>query len=615
MSGGHPGPMGRVRAWWRGAPLAMVFSVHLVVYLVAATMLAAWLVDVAFSGDADERFVIALTGDERLQALQDLYAGPYLYDRDADELVPASELIPSSGGAVGVFVGRVMPSEGEAPQEGAALPNGTASQGGTTPPDKAASQEGTTSLDGAALQEGGPGAEDEDGPVYATMDDVASGEVALYDWGLNFPDEDMREEVLSVGEAIDAEELPAYDHRMREERVDVIPELMGAASPGPLLSNVAYYASSAPADPLLLRVVHLAEGLAPLAIYGAMGWFTFRRFYRVHIAEPLGELEGAANRIAGQDLDFAVPRVRGRELGRLSGVMEDMRASLLVTNRELWRTLDERRRLNAAFAHDLRTPVTVLKGTVEMARLRLAGGAEIGEGELATLGEQADRLGRYAEAMGGISRLEERRLVCETRTIVDLFADLEAQGAQVVAAHAPKLAFRAERLGGEPGLGHEPGTGDGSRAGNEPVPSESERVPSGDEPVPSGNGPVQVDTALVGEVLGNLVRNACSHASTQVMLSLRAEPLGECGGVVEPGENCAVMLVLTVADDGPGFSPEALMRGTEPFYGESKSSEHFGLGLSIAQTLVRLHGGSLTLANAPEGGARVTATFRCELVG
>ena len=94
----------------------------------------------------------------------------------------------------------------------------------------------------------------------------------------------------------------------------------------------------------------------------------------MHIAAPLSELAGAADRIAEQDLDFAIGTVRGRELGRLSETLEHMRASLLEAQRELWRTAESRRRLNAAFAHDLRTPITVLKGTVEMAQMRLRRG-------------------------------------------------------------------------------------------------------------------------------------------------------------------------------------------------------------------------------------------------
>ena len=75
------------------------------------------------------------------------------------------------------------------------------------------------------------------------------------------------------------------------------------------------------------------------------------------------------------------------------------------------------------------------------------------------------------------------------------------------------------------------------------------------------------------------------------------------------GEGPRRLLALRVSDDGPGFTPEALRRGCEPFFGEAKSAEHFGLGLNIVQTLARLHGGAVELANADGRGAVVTVRF------
>ena len=67
-------------------------------------------------------------------------------------------------------------------------------------------------------------------------------------------------------------------------------------------------------------------------------------------------------------------------------------------------------------------------------------------------------------------------------------------------------------------------------------------------------------------------------------------------------------LFLTVSDEGPGFCEDALLYGTEAFYRESadrNDKSHFGLGLSIADQLARGLGGSITLCNAPAGGAVV----------
>ena len=94
---------------------------------------------------------------------------------------------------------------------------------------------------------------------------------------------------------------------------------------------------------------------------------------------------------------------------------------------------------------------------------------------------------------------------------------------------------------------------------------------------------------LVEEVAENLVGNAARFADGRVDARLD----------VRDG-----FLVLAVEDDGPGFSPAALERGCAPFFSETPSKDHFGLGLNIAALLCDKHGGDLALENRAEGGAR-----------
>ena len=96
------------------------------------------------------------------------------------------------------------------------------------------------------------------------------------------------------------------------------------------------------------------------------------------------------------------------------------------------------------------------------------------------------------------------------------------------------------------------------------------------------------------EVLDNLLSNACVHASSIVTFDMMVD---------------AGVLTLVVTDDGPGFTPEALHRGCDPFFSENKSAEHFGLGLNVSSVLCGLHGGKIALTNAETGGARVIATL------
>ena len=529
------GVPGRIAAWWRSLPLAATFACYLAAYLVGSTCLSNLIVRAV---ELDGPYAVLVTTEGSAVPLE-LYSGPYLYDAARGELVPASELSVPGDWSLTLFVG---------------LADGSGRRGQA---------------------------------AYATMDDVRSGRVELFDWGLNYTDELPMDELLAQPD-VSADDLAEYDASQRARRADAEASLdeglAAALDEGALTSNVAYYAAPTdPTDPVSRLRLFVARA-APWAIFCGLGWAMFRAFYRRHIACPLGELEAAAERIGGGDLDFSVPVARGRELGRLSRTMEEMRASLLAAERELWRTAEERRRLNAAFAHDLRTPVFVLKGTVEMARLRLARGDQpLDATGLAALEGQVDRLEDFVGAMRGLGRLEDRPLAREELPLADAARELLCRAVETVRALGSdvRLACDATELSG------------------------------------AGEHVVAVDAPLAGEVLDNLLSNACRHARGHVWLRLGLEEGG--GGTV---------LLVEVQDDGPGFSPEALRRGCEPFFGEGKAAGHLGMGLSIASTLARLHGGEVRLENVagekdpgaglgsdapgsapgvpPAGGARVT---------
>lgn len=406
--------------------------------------------------------------------------------------------------------------------------------------------------------------------------------------GLNYNEGYPQEEILEVNSTISADNLARYDELSRKGRaqsVELFESMTGADLEETfgegLVSNTAYYAASQPPASLMPWILTLATGLCPVLAYGGLGWLTFRHFYRVHIAGPLSGLARAAERIAGQDLDFSIERVRGKELGRLSETLEGMRASLLEAQRELWRTAEERRRLNAAFAHDLRTPITVLKGTVEMAQLRLQRGDGLEGDALDALSGQVVRLERYATAMGGLSKLEDRPVAREPMALRLLADELEAHAGEVVAARGGGVELSVEVDWVQTAPAAKTPLGEGAVAG------------TGGAPEPDGVI-AYIDLPLVEEVLDNLLGNACVHADgvVELAVSLRGDKL-----------------VLRVADDGPGFTPEALRRGCDPFFSENKSAEHFGLGLNVSSVLCGLHDGALELSNRDAGGACVTATF------
>ena len=542
----------RLQVWWRTRPLGMTFTVYLAAYLVVATALALAGADIFATWNNGYYYELEVDAGNGLVRRGMVDGGPYIYDAESDRLLPAAELDLPDAGALAVFI--------------ATGARGEAAVGGFED----------------------DWSEETVGTIYATTDLLREGKIQLYDWGLNCNDWYPQEEVLEDNRGISAENLARYDRLSRERRVQSVSlfgQMTGAdleATFGKsLVSNTAYYATATRPAGIMTWLLTFATGLCPVLAYGGLGWLTFRHFYRVHIAGPLSELARAAERIAGQDLDFSIERVRGKELGRLSETLEGMRASLLEAQRELWRTAEERRRLNAAFAHDLRTPITVLKGTVEMAQLRLQRGDGLEGDALDALSGQVVRLERYATAMGGLSKLEDRPVAREPMALRLLADELEAHAGEVVAARGGGVELSVEVDWVQTAPAAKTPLGEGAVAG------------TGGAPEPDGVI-AYIDLPLVEEVLDNLLGNACVHADgvVELAVSLRGDKL-----------------VLRVADDGPGFTPEALRRGCDPFFSENKSAEHFGLGLNVSSVLCGLHDGALELSNRDAGGACVTATF------
>lgn len=574
----------RLRAWWRNPSIMRAFFVYALVWLVAASAVTLIAIDALME-------VYYRVSEEHRSEHVEVNAGPYIYDAQTDELLRATPVYLQDFYEQVVFVAFTNSAQ---------------------------------NYSSAGVVAGGWNRDMQ--VVDATMELLRSDpSYHVSDWGGNYTENDY---LQTDGTPYDPEatvgvsDLPAYDARERAERLQTVEEFANTnLGEDVVLSNVAYYVSLDEASYLtwIDWTLRLVAGVGvPIVAFGGLAVLLFRRFYRRHIGGPLSVLEAAADRIARQDLDFQIGAVRGRELGRLGAAMEGMRSSLLATQRELWRTAEDRRRLNAAFAHDLRTPVTVLKGTLEMARIKAdrAGSGEDVRKTLDTLSGQADRLESYAQLMSRVTKLEDREVLRSACAPSDVARVLERQAAGYVATRGNgcKLLFSLgdgmRAAGADDGGAAAPDAGGAAApdAGHAAGPClEHAAVPDAGhaaEPCPEL---LSIDMQLVEEVLGNLLGNACDHARSKVTVSV--DLLQPEQSSLAAGARGDVRLELVVTDDGRGFTAEALHHGCDPFYSEAKSAEHFGLGLNIARTLARLHGGAVELGNLEGGGACVTATF------
>ena len=144
-------------------------------------------------------------------------------------------------------------------------------------------------------------------------------------------------------------------------------------------------------------------------------------FYKLKLSAPLKVLTEGIEQIAVDNLDFSIQYDAEDELGTLCGSFERMKNELRNHYKKIWRMTEERRKLNAAFAHDLRTPLTVLRGYTDFLEEYIL----FPEKEDAKLMEAnhmmayyIKRLEDYVEVMNTIQKLENTPVKMQDRKSV-----------------------------------------------------------------------------------------------------------------------------------------------------------------------------------------------------
>jgi signal transduction histidine kinase len=320
-----------------------------------------------------------------------------------------------------------------------------------------------------------------------------------------------------------------------------------------------------PALSTLQRVSFLAllsvAVLAPVVALSGSTLFFARRLGR-RFGGPLGELTVAVEKIRSRDLDFAVGYDGQDELGDLCRAMEDLRSELRDTLEREWRRGEEARETVAALSHDLRTPVTVIKGHVEsLARAPEGRRPERLERYLPVLEASSDRLVRLLDDVLQVLGMEQSGFELQPQG-VDL-SDLLHRKSEIYRLRAAErgVSFRLD----------------------------------------GGEGPLAVllDPHRFEQVLDNLFENALRFTPEGGEILLRCKRDGD-------------RLSVALRDTGPGVDPSDLPRVFEKFYRGDRDGAgpkgSAGLGLYVSKLLVEAQGGDISIRNHPDGGCE--ATFR-----
>ena len=278
-------------------------------------------------------------------------------------------------------------------------------------------------------------------------------------------------------------------------------------------------------------------------------------YYQKKLKIPIAQLQNGVEKIQEDNLDFHVEYNEDDELGELCCSMEKMRSELWQKQKALWESLEQRKLLNASVAHDIRTPITVLKGYLDYLEKMIPQDKLTEDMLLDTVSSMqgaVNRLEQYVDCVRDVEKIENIEIEKRPENVRRLLDEMRS--------NVKQLETNKEIL-------------------------ISSNIMTMDE--------VRLDKSVFFRIFENLLQNALRYAKKQVHISILQN------------KN---FLILTVEDDGNGFAGKDLEKAATVFYSSDKEGQYFGIGLSICRILCEKHGGLLSISNNKnKSGACVTA--------
>lgn len=293
------------------------------------------------------------------------------------------------------------------------------------------------------------------------------------------------------------------------------------------------------------------RSLSPIIIYGVVMFATIFIYYDVKIRRSLITLNRGIDKISKQELDFKLDSQSNDELGRLCRAFEQMRGALQQSFEARWRSEENQRNLYQAFSHDLRTPLSIVKGNNEIVEFVAAKNKDwpCALQAISLSNRAVERIERYADQLKQLESIEDWNTAIQAVDMESFLCTIRNQAKILSKKYGKAIEVRS-----------------------------------------TCTGTHHFDIALVQRVLDNLMLNSLRYATEKVTVKISRQ---------------RDVLQFSVTDDGQGFSTEAIKKATAPFYTTDKTGGHIGIGLTIAKKLLEKCQSELMIQNLDHGGACV----------
>jgi two-component system OmpR family sensor kinase len=276
---------------------------------------------------------------------------------------------------------------------------------------------------------------------------------------------------------------------------------------------------------------------------------------------PLAHVEATAERIAEGDLTARLPDVKpNTEVGRLVSTLNTMLGRIEESFAARLESESKLRRFVADASHELRTPITAIRGFAELHRQGAVTGEEKTKELIGRIENESKRMGSLVEDLLLLARLDQsREMKSDPVNLTQIVADAVASARAAGQNHTVNFDEQSEEIYT---LG---------------------------------------DKDRIHQVVANLLANARTHtpAGTVIDVSVKQDTDG---------------VRIRIADNGPGLSDADQARIFERFYRADASrvrtdGEGTGLGLSIVDAVMRAHAGQVSVESEVGKGAVFTLFF------
>lgn len=314
-------------------------------------------------------------------------------------------------------------------------------------------------------------------------------------------------------------------------------------------------------NPILRKIIPVADLFAIIAslIEVIVLLFIISYFFGKYTGKKIEKLSTVTQKIKEQDLDFTIDSSGIFEIDQALNALDDMKMALKSSLAEQWNANKIRQEQISALAHDLKTPLTIIRGNTD---LLYDTGLNDEQKECADFIQNSSiQMQKYIQSLIDVTKTG-KTLILQQQNIptTDFLIELKKRAKGLCSAKSIFIDYTEHYETAQ----------------------------------------INIDQTQLLRAYENVLSNAVEHTPEKGTIFLRIE---------EEHKH----LKIIVRDMGTGFSSEALKRATEQFYmdDDSRSSKsHYGIGLYTADTIVKHHNGQLILSNDDiTGGAVVTISI------